>query len=51
MSNKVLKPKKCSLYQFTQTYANNIDNCIEFFISMKWPDGFHVIIVIAMNII
>lgn len=40
MSNKVLKPKKCSLYQFTQTYANNIDNCIEFFISMKWPDGF-----------
>ena len=31
MSNKTLKPKKCSLYQFTQTYDNNIDNRIEFF--------------------
>ena len=40
MSNKVLKPKKASLYQFTQKYSNNIDNCIEFFKSMKWPDGF-----------
>lgn len=40
MSNKVLKPKKCSLYQFTKTYANNINNCIEFFKSLKWPDGF-----------
>ncbi len=40
MSNKVLKPKKASLYQFTQKYSNNINNCIEFFKSMKWPDGF-----------
>ena len=40
MLNKVLKPKKASLYQFTQKYSNNIDNCIEFFKSMKWPDGF-----------
>ena len=39
MSNKVLKPKKASLYQFTQKYSNNIDNCIEFFKSMKWPGG------------
>lgn len=35
-----IKTKKFSLYQFTQTYANNIDNSIEFFKSMKWPDGF-----------
>ena len=40
MSNKVLKPKKASLYQFTQKYSNNIDNCIEFFKSMKWSEGF-----------
>ena len=39
MSNKVLKPKKASLYQFTQNYSNNIGNCIEFFKSMKWPRG------------
>lgn len=31
MSNKVLKPKKCSLCQFSQTYANN---------PIKWPTGF-----------
>ena len=30
MSNKVLKPKKASLYEFTQNYSNNINNCIEF---------------------
>ena len=40
MSNKVLKPKKTSLYQFTQNYSNNIGNCIEFFKSMKWPEVF-----------
>ena len=40
MSNKVLKPKETSLYEFAQNYSNNIDNCIEFFKSMKWPDGF-----------
>lgn len=40
MSNKVLKSQKASLYEFTQNYSNNIDNCIEFFKSMKWPDGF-----------
>ncbi len=40
MSNKVLKPKKASLYEFTQKYSNNIDNCIEFSKSMKWPNGF-----------
>ena len=40
MSNKILKPKKASLYEFTQNYSNNIDNCIEFFKSMKWLDGF-----------
>ena len=40
MSNKVLKPKKASLYEFTQNYSNNINSCIEFFKSMKWPNGF-----------
>lgn len=40
MSNKVLKPKKCSLFEFTKTYANNTMNCIDFFKSMKWPHGF-----------
>ena len=40
MSNKVLNPKKASLYEFTQNYSNKINNCIEFFKSMKWPDGF-----------
>ena len=40
MSNKVLKPKKASLYESTQNYSNNINNCIEFFISVKWPNGF-----------
>lgn len=40
MSNKILKPKKCSLYQFSQTYANNPMKCVEFFLSMKRPDGF-----------
>lgn len=39
MSNKVLKPKKASLYEFTQNYSNNIDNCIEFFKSMKLFSG------------
>ena len=39
MSNKVLKSKKASLNQFIQKYSNNIDNCLEFFKSMKWPDG------------
>ncbi len=39
MSNKVLKPKKASLYEFTRNYSNNIGNCIEFFKSMKWPEG------------
>ena len=40
MSSKVLKQKKASLYEFTQNYSNNINNCIEFFKSMKWLDGF-----------
>lgn len=40
MSNKVLKAKKPSLYEFTQNYSNNINNYIEFFKSMRWPDGF-----------
>lgn len=40
MSNKVLKLKKASLYQFTQNYSNNIGNCIEFFKSMKCTGGF-----------
>ena len=40
MSNKVLKPKKASLYEFTQNYSNNINNCIEIFKFMRWPDGF-----------
>lgn len=40
MSNKVLKPKKCSLCQFSQTYANNPMKCVDFFFSMKWPTGF-----------
>lgn len=50
MSNKVLKPKKASLYEFTQNYSNNINNCIEFFKSMKWPKAFHVIVADAINI-
>lgn len=40
MSNKVLKLKKASLYQFTQNYSNNIGNCIEFFKFMKCTGGF-----------
>jgi len=40
MSNKVLKPKKASLYEFIQNYSNNINNCIEIFKFMRWPDGF-----------
>lgn len=40
MSNKVLMPKKASLYEFTQNYTNNIDNCIEFSKSMKWLDRY-----------
>ncbi len=31
MSNKVLKLRKASLYEFTQNYSNKINNCIEFF--------------------
>ena len=50
MSNKVLKPKKASLYQFTQKYSNNIDNCIEFFKSMKWPEAFRVTVVAVISI-
>ena len=50
MSNKVLKPKKTSLYEFTQNYSNNINNCIEFFKSMKWLMNSHVIIVDAISI-
>ena len=44
MSNKVLKPKKASLYQFTQKYSNNIDNCIEFFKSIVKPQTLPIII-------
>ncbi|MBC6011047.1 MULTISPECIES: hypothetical protein [Catenibacterium] len=40
MSNKLLKPKKASLCEFTQNYSNNINNCIELFKSIEWPDGF-----------
>ena len=50
MSNKVLKPKKASLYQFTQNYSNNIGNCIEFFKSMKWPGDFHVTVADVISI-
>jgi len=39
MSNKILKPKKYSLYHFSQTYANNPMKCIQFFLSMKWLNG------------
>lgn len=40
MSNKVLMPKITSLYEFTQNYTNNIDDCIEFSKSMKQSDRF-----------
>lgn len=40
MSNKCLKPKKPSLIDFTRKYANNDENCIDFFMTIKWPDGF-----------
>lgn len=40
MFNKVLKPKKCSLYDFNQNYSNNPNNYIKFFMDTKWPNGF-----------
>ena len=40
MSYTKLKPKKMSMFDFTQTYANDLMKCVEFFINMKWPDGF-----------
>lgn len=40
MFNKVLKPKKCSLYDFNQKYSNNPNNYIKFFMDTKWPNGF-----------
>lgn len=40
MSNKVLKPKKLSLYYYMQHYGCNELKCAEFFKSMKWPEGF-----------
>lgn len=41
MSHKVLKPKRNSLINFTKTYANNPINCVNFFLSAKWPEGFY----------
>lgn len=40
MSNKVLEPKKYSYYHFIRIYSDNIDNCIELFKFMKWPNCF-----------
>lgn len=38
MSN--LKPKKNSMIEFTKKYANNPKECLNFFIKVKFPDGF-----------
>lgn len=40
MLNKVLKPKKPFLMSSIRTILITYNNCIEFFKSMKWPDGF-----------
>lgn len=41
MAKTKLKPKKDSLIQFTQKYANNKQACLDYFINMKFPTGFY----------
>ena len=39
--SKNWKPRKNSLITLTKKYANNHDECFQFFFSMKWPVGFY----------
>ena len=41
MSGTALKPKKPSLIDFTQKYANNPDACYDFFFNAKYPSGWY----------
>lgn len=41
MTKTKLKPKKTSLIELSKKYANNKDECINFFISAKYPTGFY----------
>ena len=43
MSNKVLKPKKASLYEFTQNYSNNINNLLGIFLFFNENKGISAI--------
>ncbi len=36
-----LKPKKDSLITLTRKYANDNDECVKFFFTIKWPEGFY----------
>lgn len=40
MSKTNRKPKKDSMIEFTRKYANNPEECLKFFIRMKFPNGF-----------
>lgn len=40
MSNKYLKPKKDSLFEFNKKYANNPEECARFFIQAKYNGDF-----------
>lgn len=41
MTKTKLKPKKVSLIELTKKYANNKDECVNFFIKAKYPTGFY----------
>lgn len=41
MSKTTRKAKKDSLIQFTNKYANNPKECLNFFIKVKFPNGFY----------
>lgn len=40
MSNKILKPRKISEIEIINKYANNEQECINFFYKAKWPTGY-----------
>lgn len=40
MSNKILKPRKISEIEIISKYANNNQDCINFFYNAKWPTGY-----------
>ena len=51
MKRLKLKPKKMSLIEVTQKYANNDQTCIEFFHQIKFSYGFICETVYVLNII